>query len=258
MNFLTLANDCAHILKAPHGNRLALLAGLVNHRKSRMGFRISHPRAKDISFLYREIFARQNYFFCASTESPLIFDCGANIGMATLYFKWLYPSARIVCFEPDQRTYEVLQRNVLDNRLNRVVAHNYALWDEDSQIDFFNDPQNPASTLMSAIPARVKGAAVKVSARRLSGFISEPIDFLKLDVEGAESRIISELVQSGAISLVKQMLIEYHHRAGNSKSCLAALLANLESAGFEYQIHASLYPATTKNTYQDILINAYR
>jgi FkbM family methyltransferase len=70
----------------------------------------------------------------------VILDCGANIGMATLFFKWLYPNARIDAFEPDPKTFQLLENNVKQNHLTNVATHNCALWDIDGKIDFFVDP----------------------------------------------------------------------------------------------------------------------
>ena len=253
---LKFLNDCAHILKAPHGNRLALFTGLMTNQK-RLGFNVFHPDPGGISFLYREIFARQNYYFRAETDSPLIFDCGANIGMSTPYFKWLFPKSRIRCFEPDPYTYQTLNKNIANNRLELITTFQCALWDEEKKLDFFIDSKRPATTVMSAFPERGVTQAIEVSAEKLSKFITEPVDFLKLDVEGAETRVVQELVQSRKIALVKQMVIEYHHHFGTQRANLSHLLASLECAGFDYQLHSSLYPVTTKNVYQDVLIHAY-
>ena len=92
----------------------------------------------------------------------------------------------------------------------------------------------------------------------ISEFITGPVDFLKMDVEGAEGRVLSDLVSSGAIRFIRQMVIEYHHRAGGQGSRLAAFLDKLERAGFDYQFHASLWPVASKNVYQDMMIGAYR
>jgi hypothetical protein len=51
-------------------------------------------------------------------------------------------------------------------------------------------------------------------------------------------------------------VIEYHHHIGNQFSSLAGFLSQLEHAGFEYQVHASLYPVTSKYVFQDVLIGA--
>jgi FkbM family methyltransferase len=168
--------------------------------------------------LYREIFARQYYYFRANTDSPVILDCRANIGMATLYFKWLYPKARIEAFEPDPNAFVVLERNIARNRLTNVVAHNCALWDGNGQIEFFVDRTHPGSLLMSADASFPRGS----------------------------------------IHSVRQMVIEYHHHIGNRRSCLADFLRQLETSGFEYQIHASLWPVTSQGIFQDMLIGAHR
>jgi FkbM family methyltransferase len=251
------ANDCYHIFKAPTGSKAAILRDLIVPGPNKMGFRVTHFDSKTLSYLYREIFTRQPYFFRSDNDSPVILDCGANIGMASLYFKWLYPKARVQAFEPDPASYRLLQQTVTLNHLD-VQTHNCALWDQQAEIDFFVNPANPGGLLMSADVSRSSGHAIKVPACRLSEFIDGTVDFLKLDVEGAEHRILSDLVQTGKLKNIRQMVVEYHHRIGQQKSRLAEFLGELEQAGFEYQIHASLYPVSTRNVFQDVLIAAYQ
>jgi FkbM family methyltransferase len=242
----------------PASRKAALCWNLLHPSEKMLGFEISSFRRSDVVSFYGEIFARQNYRFQAASESPLICDCGANIGMATLYFKWLYPKARIEAFEPDPKTFSLLEKNVARNRLTDVITHNCALWDENGSVDFFVDPATPGSVLMSADPSRMVGQPIQVPSRRLSDFIQEPIDLLKLDVEGAEHRILNDLVRSGRIELVREMIIEFHHHIGTQRSCLASFLHLIENAGFEYQIEASVYPVNSRGVFQDILITAYR
>jgi len=77
-------------------------------------------------------------------------------------------------------------------------------------------------------------------------------------VEGAENRILSDLVSRGSIHSIRQMVIEYHHHLSDRRSCLADFLRQLEETGFEYQFHASLWPGTSQGVFQDMLIGAYR
>jgi FkbM family methyltransferase len=254
------ANDSYYLLRTPHApaKKAALWLNLLHPSRKMLGFDITYFDGPGLRHLYREIFARQYYFFRARTDSPVIFDCGANIGMATLYFKWLYPKARIDAFEPDPNAFAVLETNIARNRLTNVTAHNCALWDENGQIEFFVDRAQPGSLLMSADASRLKGEAIQVPSRRLSEFIQGPVDFLKLDVEGAEHRILSELVSQGSIHSIQQMVIEYHHRIGQCNSRMADFLRQLETSGFEYQLHASLWPVTSQGVFQDMLIGAYR
>jgi FkbM family methyltransferase len=254
------ANDSYYLLRTPHAaaKKAALWFNLLRPSGKMLGFDIAYFDGPALQLLYREIFARQHYYFRANTDSPVILDCGANIGMATLYFKWLYPKARIEAFEPDPDAFAVLETNIARNHLTDVVAHNCALWDGSGQIEFFVDHSNPGSLLMSANASRLKGQAIQVPSRRLSEFIQGPIDFLKLDVEGAENRILSDLVSRGSIHSIRQMVIEYHHHISDRRSCLADFLRQLEETGFEYQFHASLWPVTSQGVFQDMLIGAYR
>jgi FkbM family methyltransferase len=222
-----------------------------------MGFQIAHFDRQTLNYLYREIFARQYYYFRAKDDSPVILDCGANVGMASLYFKWLYPKSRVQAFEPDPATFNLLRQNIVLNNLD-IETCNCALWDLNTEIDFFTDSSNPGALLMSANVSRFEGEPIKVSARRLSDFIQGDVDFVKLDVEGAEHRVLADLVQTGKIGAIRQMVVEYHHRIGQQRSCLAGFLLKLEQAGFEYQIHAALYPVTSKDVFQDMIIGAYR
>ena len=254
------AKDSFYLLRAPISARqkAKLFFNLLYPSQKMLGYDIAHFDRSSLVFLYREIFARQNYYFRAATDSPVIFDCGANVGMATLYFKWLYPNARIHAFEPDPATFAVLEKNVRGNSLCGVVTHNCALWDQDGSIDFYINRMVPGSALMSADASRIKGEPIRVPSRRLSEFVEESVDFLKMDVEGAEYRVLCDLISSGKIGFIKQMVVEYHHRIDSHRSCLAEFLRELEQAGFEYQINTSLYPVTVQNTFQDILIGAYR
>jgi FkbM family methyltransferase len=222
-----------------------------------MGFQVAHFDRQTLQCLYREIFARQYYYFDANDTTPAILDCGANVGMASLYFKWLYPKSRVRAFEPDPATFRLLQQNLTRNHLD-IETYNYALWDEDGDLQFYVDSASPGSLLMSADVSRLNAQPIKVSARKLSTFIDGPVDFLKLDVEGAEHRVLGDLAQAGKLKLIRRMVVEYHHRIGQQKSCLAGFLRQLEEAGFEYQIHAARYPVTSQSVFQDVLIGAYQ
>jgi FkbM family methyltransferase len=223
-----------------------------------VGFRVSYFDRPTLLYLYREIFVRQTYWFRAQTAEPAILDCGANLGMATLFFKFIFPSARIQCFEPDAATCRLLRQNIGANHLENVASHNVALWDEDTQIPFFSDPAAPGNLLMSTNGNRGSGEASSVTARRLSSYVEEDIDLLKLDVEGAELRVLRELVESEKITRIKQMIVEYHHKIPGEPSSMSQVLRILEDSGFEYQIAASGFPLAQRERFQDVMIYAYQ
>jgi FkbM family methyltransferase len=207
-----------------------------------------------------EVFAKGEYFFKANHDSPVIFDCGANIGLATLFFKRLYPKARVHSFEADPATSEILRFNVERNHLQNVVVRNVLLADHAGTEKFHVAARTPGSLMMSSVAARFGSddREITVNAERLSEYIDGPVDLLKLDVEGSEFGVMRELVSSGKIAQIARMIIEYHHRIGNQPSRLASFLQLLEDAGFEYYIDARFNWVDRESDFQDILIGAYR
>ena len=67
-----------------------------------------------LSFIWQfeEIFVDEIYKFNSKSSNPLIFDCGANVGTSCLYFKRIFPEARIKAFEPDPEIAKVLSSNL--------------------------------------------------------------------------------------------------------------------------------------------------
>jgi FkbM family methyltransferase len=221
------------------------------------GFQVSYFRAPELRFLFREIFADGSYFFHADNDRPFILDCGSNIGMSVLFFKKIYPNARIVGFEPDPATFKKLTENVEQNHLHDVALHQCALSDKEGTIEFFH---KQGSLVMSTLKERIDGQQIVVPARRLSTFITDSVDLLKMDIEGAEEVVLPELAASGKLGLIKQMHIEYHHHIVGDADRMSSILKLLEDAGFGYQLAAPAKPGKSPapQSFQDIAIYCYR
>ena len=76
------------------------------------GVPIKAPDAASLVFLNRELFGQEIYKFQTDSEIPYILDCGANIGLSVIYFKKLFPNAKIVAFEPDKKIFDYLKFNI--------------------------------------------------------------------------------------------------------------------------------------------------
>ena len=210
--------------------------------------------------LFEELHLRDMYWFKADSASPVILDGGGNIGMAVLYLKRLYPAARIQTFEPDPQTCAMLHRNTQENSLTDVQIHNVALAAHDGDVSFYYDPLRPGCLGQSTTCRNLSRVAVKeVPARRLSSFIEGPVDLLKLDIEGAENDVIAELAASGKLSLIREMIVEYHLHINFSDDHLGQFLFHLESAGFGYQIRAPLpLPFRQRGEFQSMILYVYQ
>lgn len=222
------------------------------------GYKVRFCTYQTFSDLFDSIFIRQGYQFATDKTNPFIIDCGSNIGMSVLYFKMLYIDSEILSFEPDQDAYSCLETNVRLNGLKSVETINKAISNKEGRMDFWFDPDNPGALRMSTIRERMPKKRQVVEVRRLSDYIDREVDFLKMDVEGAELDIINELNDESKLRCVKQMAIEYHHHVVGDADVFSRILRILEDAGFGYQIESNLRRPFRRQTHQDILIYAYR
>jgi FkbM family methyltransferase len=210
--------------------------------------------------MYEDIFLRRQYEFETDEPAPAIIDAGSNIGLAILFFKGLFPRATVLGFEPDPDAFELLTRNVEANGLEGVSIRNEALYDGRETLNLFSDPSTPGSPQMSASSDRLSGPAKRVPATRLSEHVTEPVDFLKVDIEGAERVVLDELDEAGKLPLIERMAIEYHHHMEAGDDRLAGLLGALERGGFGYQLEARFggAPGLQAGRFQNVLLHAYR
>jgi FkbM family methyltransferase len=232
--------------------------GLVHVKVDR--FDVTGFSVSSLAYLHREIFVDLQYYFRASRTDPVIVDGGSNIGMSVLFFKALYPAARVLAFEPAARAHSLLTRNVEANGLRDVEVHRVALGRENAEVAFYEDPDDPATFRMSTRSERIPGIASPVPGRRLSDFLSAEVDLLKLDVEGAEDGVLEELSDSGALSGVAQLVVEYHHQLDPERDFLGAFLEHIRGEGFVYQVAAVAGPGQrlSGEGFQDVLVYARR
>jgi FkbM family methyltransferase len=227
-----------------------------------MRYTVRHFGLGSVQFLFREIFVRNEYAFQAANGRPVVFDCGANIGMATLFFKWLYPDCEIHAFEPDPETFGVLSENVTRNKLTGVALHNVALVARPGRLDLFVPVGPSGSPLMSTLPGRGFESSVRcltVDGKPLSTYVGAgEIDFLKMDIEGAEEPVLRELASTGRLRKIKEMAIEYHHNLEGGSGGCGSFLQLLYEYGYQYQLDATWGNPQSLGAFQDILIRARR
>ena len=226
-----------------------------------LDFEVTAHSRPVLASLFEEIFVNGDYFFVSKKADPFIVDCGSNIGMSILFFKTLYPKAEIIGFEPEEATYALLEKNIASNRFKGVRLHQVALGMEEATTSFFVDPEQPGTLLMSTIRSRLPKKEIMVRQMKLSTYINRKVDLLKLDVEGAEDAVLQDLVSTGTITRIDQMLVEYHHHIDKNKDAFGSFLALLEKSGFGYQISTS-YPKSERASrdpiFQDVQVYAYR
>jgi FkbM family methyltransferase len=199
-----------------------------------LGYRVRINDGPNCSVLYHDIVVRQIYDFQAKRKDPVILDCGSNIGASILYFKSRYPNARIVGFEPDPAVLRYLQENISGNDLTDVRIVQAAVGGREGTLTFYSDGKYGsclAHLAEGAIP--VGWTAHPVPCVRLRDYLGEPIDFMKMNIEGAEWEALED--SGERLREVREMAIEYHHLPGLPRT-LHKILTLLDSLGFEYVV----------------------
>jgi len=185
--------------------------------------------------LYKDLFIRRIYHFAADRKAPLIIDGGSNIGLSILYYKSVYPDARIIGFEPDPAVYPYLEENIRRNGITDVQLRQAGLAAREGNLTLLSD--GACGSALAPHAARIgteTWTRYEVPCVRLSAFITEPVDMLKLNIEGAEWEVLHEAGER--LHLVRRVLIEYHHLPGLERN-LHQILGLLHDQGFTYAIN---------------------
>ena len=178
-----------------------------------------------------QIFGQEVYAFAAG-PAPRIIDCGANIGLSCIYFRRRFPAARLTAFEPDPQAAAALRANLAAFGLGDVELVQAAAWTEAATLPFAR-----AGSLGGRIdPDGGEG----VPAVRLRDWLAEPVDLLKLDIEGAESAVLADCADR--LPNVARLFVEYHGPAGAPQT-LHRVLGLLDAAGFRCYLREEYAPA---------------
>lgn len=207
-------------------------------------------------YLFREIFLDGEYYFNSGSAKPFILDCGSNIGMSIMYFKARHPGAEIIGFEPDDEAFACLQENVTANGFRDVSINKKAVSGQEGEIYFWRAAEKPGA-LGNTICSNQQKDRVSVNSVLLSGYVDRTVDFLKLDVEGAELEVLKDLAETGKLRMVRQMFVEYHLHIAGENDVLSKMLHILEVAGFGYQIGGKLERPLKGGQFQGLSIYAY-
>lgn len=179
-------------------------------------------------FQYKEIFADEYYYFRSATPQPVIVDCGANVGMSVLYFKKIHPEARIIAFEADPDTAILLNQNLAQNGVSGVEVVEKAVWTHAEGVSFGSAGADASSIFVQ------EATRVVPSVRLRDYLLREPqIDFLKIDIEGAEIEVLADC--HDALGHVKHLFVEFHAYLGQEQS-LASVIRVFEENGFRYYV----------------------
>ena len=195
-----------------------------------------------------ELFNDEVYKFESANQHPVIIDCGTNIGLSLIYFKKLFPFSKILGFEADPNLFNVCQKNLDTFKLSDIQLVNAAVWDKEGVVKFKLD-----NSLGGKISDNTSGEnLIEIKTVKLSHYLGKKIDFLKIDIEGAEYEVLKECQDH--LNNVERLFVEYHSNL-HSEQLLDELLEIFKKAGFRYYIEEASdvmrYPFTEHTSLQN-------
>jgi FkbM family methyltransferase len=147
-------------------------------------------------------------------EPKCVFDVGANTGEWSQLVSQLYPSCSIHAFEIVPSTFQELVQNT--KSIARLIPNNFGLSDEPGTISISLGSDDTRTATACKIEGmkyhdQYYGREIQCEVRKASDYVREKdiagIDFVKIDVEGMDLRVIKGFEES--IGLVRALQFEY-------------------------------------------------
>jgi FkbM family methyltransferase len=155
---------------------------------------------------------------------PLILDAGAHVGLSVLWWRHLFPEARIVAIEPSSANLAVLKRNVV--QLKDVTILHAALSAEPGSLRIANTVAGG-----SAVRLTSEGTGEDVPAMTVADVLAqveaEEILLAKIDIEGGEAALFA--TNLAWLDQTHALAVETHDwlypGEGTSRTLFAAIAA---------------------------------
>lgn len=152
--------------------------------------------------------------------TPVIVDCGANIGASPLYFSLKFPDARVVAVEPETSNFALLTKNAGPNGVETVQK---AIHSRVSRV-VIDDPRMGAWAFQTRETADSAGIDTITIPEIIRA--NERAFVIKIDIEGFESELFEENFEW--VAKAPLIILELHDNlrpfTGNSTNFLKAML----------------------------------
>src|SRR5437868_9503361 len=175
-----------------------------------------------------------------ATAGSVVIDVGANVGVYSVPLAVARPGLAVHAFEPNPTVFKRLERNKALNRAPNLVLHDSALAEAPGEASFYRFDDDVSLSSLNRHAAEMHGSphTTTVRVETLDDvFAGEArrISFIKIDVQGAELRVLAgakrSLAAHGPVLLFEHedSHFESAELAREQKAALAGLL---EGAGY--------------------------
>jgi FkbM family methyltransferase len=160
-------------------------------------------------------------------QGDVVLDVGAHIGKYTIISsKRVGPAGKVIAIEADPENFDMLNRNIKLNQLNNVIALNYAAYSQAAKIKLYVADEQSGSPLYNTITtkrAKPNQKFIEINANTLDNLLqlagigreggagAEEVNWIKIDVEGAEFDVLKGATNILSKSKDIALLIEVHN-----------------------------------------------
>lgn len=165
---------------------------------------------------------------CARLTRPgmVAYDLGANAGFYSLLLARLVgPTGRVIAFEPAPRNVSLLERHIALNAIRNITVAPLCVGDECNDVDFELEP-NPCLGRVADGPTGFRVRMTTVDSFVYAEGHPAP-DILKIDVEGAESRVLTGMTT--VLRAARPILMIELHGHEQARECHRLL----QAAGYQ-------------------------
>lgn len=165
-------------------------------------------------------------------------DLGGNIGLTSIILNEVFQLSKIVVVEPSLDNYQILKKNLEANKIE-FIGHNSGVWNSNTKLSIKTDFRDGEAWSLT-VEEDDNG---EIEALDLLTLMKEPVDILKIDIEGSEFKLFENSDYAARfLNKVKFIAIEIHDECGSRKQINDILTAN----GFNYIVAGELTIGTKK------------
>lgn len=163
----------------------------------------------DIS-VFNQIFLHGEYENKYRIVPNIIVDCGANIGLSSVFFINEFPNARIIAIEPEKSNFEMLLKNA--EKYQNIECLNYGIWSKSCNLLIENNGSGNWGFTTKEVDFDDDRVIKSISIEDILALKDiDYIDILKIDIESAEKEVF-ENISKELLNKVRVIIIELHDR----------------------------------------------
>lgn len=161
----------------------------------------------DLTIFY-QIFQKNEYQITFNEAPKTIIDCGANIGLASVYFKNKFPNSKIIAIEPEKSNFELLLKNT--EKYPDIHCINCGIWHKTCSLEMQPNTHEKCGFIFTETNGNSQNTVQALSLPEImEKFKLQQIDLLKIDIEGSEKELF-ENNSSAWLSKCNCIIIELH------------------------------------------------